>query len=240
MLCSLVSDFDRTVDKKIQYNKKNFEINHVISRCLHLFNFIVLSQFEYKVIFLCLLTYAGTEFHDEFFFYLLVQPVPFSALSKTVVVSTHLQHYQHFKLTPLCVTGSSFLQLLTGIHLNYNFFIILWKCTLKKATIQRYVQQQRVSETQEPRGIRLQEISLVLVSCELQALVGFVGIVHRCVGRYDLLFPACGSRLVLHLIHSHCVRPDSNYSLSGCVSRATKREQHGSLCKVDRGHSVRR
>lgn len=81
---------------------------------------------------------------------------------------------------------------------------------------------------------------MVLVSCELQALVGFVGIVHRCVGRYDLLFPACGSRLVLHLIHSHCVRPDSNYSLSGCVSRATKREQHGSLCKVDRGHSVRR
>ncbi len=70
---------------------------------------------------------------------------------------------------------------------------------LKKATIQWYVQQQRVSETQEALSIRLQEISLVLVSCVLQAVVGFVCIVYRCVGRYDLLFPACGSRLVLHL-----------------------------------------
>lgn len=61
------------------------------------------------------------------------------------------------------------------------------------------MQQQRVSETQEALSIWLQEISLVLVSCELQALVGFASIVYRCVGRYDLLFPACGSRLVLHL-----------------------------------------
>lgn len=61
------------------------------------------------------------------------------------------------------------------------------------------MQQQRVSETKEAHGIPLQEISLVLVSCELQAVMGFVCIVYRCVGRYDLLFPACGSRLVLHL-----------------------------------------
>ncbi len=39
---------------------------------------------------------------------------------------------------------------------------------------------------------------------------------------------------------SHCVGADSNYSPSGCVSRATKKEQHGCLSKVDRGHSVHR
>lgn len=85
------------------------------------------------------------------------------------------------------------------------------------------MQQQRVSETQEALSIRLQEISLVLVSCKLQAVVGFVGIVYRCVGRYDLLFPACGSSSPSPLL-SHCVGPDSNYSPSGCVSRATKKE----------------